>query len=401
MAISRAGRLPAVENGGMAKQVIQEARVHEFVEGLFGEDLHAKRVLSLSHVTLGAIHAVSLAVHAIGQGLALARRLEKKHAVKQVDRFLSNKGINVWELFPGWVGFVVAARPELVVAMDWTEFDEDGHSTIALNLLTEHGRATPLVWKTVKKTELKKRRNEYEDEVLQRLKESLPSTVTKVTVLADRGFGDSKLYEAMKEEWGFHFNIRFRGVVLVTSEEGVTRPASEWVPDNGRPRILRNARVTAEQVPVPAVVLVHAKGMKEPWILAVSDLELSAAEAVKQYGRRFTIEETFRDIKDLRFGMGLSSTRASTPERRDRLFLVSALAISLLTLLGAAGEAVDLERHFKANTSKKRSYSLFRQGCMYYEFLPTMRAAWAEPLIAKFAELLAQHRVFTQIFGPI
>ena len=75
--------------------------------------------------------------------------------------------------------------------------------------------------------------------------------------------------------------------------------------------------------------------------------------------------------------------------------------MSLLTLLGAAGEAGDLERHFKANTFEKRSYSLFRQGCMYYEFVPTMRDAWAEPLIAKFSELLAQHRVFTQIFGPI
>lgn len=43
---------------------------------------------------------------------------------------------------------------------------------------------------------------------------------------------------------------------------------------------------------------------------------------------------------------------------------LSALACALLTLLGAAGESLGMERDLKANTAKKRTYSLFRQGCM-------------------------------------
>ena len=35
-------------------------------------DLHAKRVLSLANATLGVLTSASLAVHAIGQGLAQA-----------------------------------------------------------------------------------------------------------------------------------------------------------------------------------------------------------------------------------------------------------------------------------------------------------------------------------------
>jgi len=58
---------------------------------------------------------------------------------------------------------------------------------------------------------------------------------------------------------------------------------------------------------------------------------------VKGYGRRFSIEETFRDLTNLRFGMGLTDTRISSPGRRDRILLVGAIAASLLTLLGAAG----------------------------------------------------------------
>ncbi len=38
----------------------------------------------------------SLAVAMIGQALAQARGLATKHAIKQVDRLLSNNGIDVW-----------------------------------------------------------------------------------------------------------------------------------------------------------------------------------------------------------------------------------------------------------------------------------------------------------------
>jgi hypothetical protein len=53
------------------------------------------RVKSLAGATLGAIQSASLAVGLIGQGLALARGRLTKHAVKQVDRLLSNQGIDV------------------------------------------------------------------------------------------------------------------------------------------------------------------------------------------------------------------------------------------------------------------------------------------------------------------
>ena len=48
--------------------------VHNFLDTLFGDDLHAKRVKSLAGATLGAIQSASLAVGLIGQGLALARK---------------------------------------------------------------------------------------------------------------------------------------------------------------------------------------------------------------------------------------------------------------------------------------------------------------------------------------
>jgi len=60
--------------------------VHQFVEQIVGEDLHAKRVLSQANGVIGVMHAAALAVQSIGQGLAVAQGLDPKHAIKQVDR---------------------------------------------------------------------------------------------------------------------------------------------------------------------------------------------------------------------------------------------------------------------------------------------------------------------------
>ena len=74
-------------------------QVHEFVVDLLGEDVHATRVLSFARGVVGVLHAAALGVHAVGRGLAKAMGLEPKHAIKQVDRLLSNTGVNVWDWF--------------------------------------------------------------------------------------------------------------------------------------------------------------------------------------------------------------------------------------------------------------------------------------------------------------
>ncbi|GAC1502653.1 MAG: IS4-like element IS1481A family transposase [Steroidobacteraceae bacterium] len=371
--------------------------VRGFIGGLYGHELHAKRVDALAGATLGVMAGASLAVAMIGQALAQARGLVTKHAVKQVDRLMSNQGIDVWDSFARWVPQQVGAQQDILVAMDWTDFDHDGQSTLVLSLVTGHGRAAPLIWLTVWKEEIATRRNDYEDACLRRLAETVPPGC-RVTILADRGFGDQKLF-AFLGELGFGYVIRFRGNIHVTDADGQTRPAAEWVGRGGRARKLRDARVTAQGRQVGAVVCVHAKGMKEPWCLAASDPEATAAVLVNHYARRWTIEPAFRDTKDLRFGMGLSSTRIGEPTRRDRLLLVSAFAMALLTLLGATGESLGMDRLLKSNTSKTRSHSLFRQGCMLYELIPNMPEHRLAPLMAAFAQAVAQASAFSGLFA--
>lgn len=370
------------------------------IDNIFGDSEHEKRKQSLANAALGVINSASLIVHRIGLGLATAQNLFGKHAVKQVDRLLSNEKLVPWECFSYYVPYVISSRKKIVVAMDWTDFDGDKQATITISLVTSHGRATPLIWKTVSKKELKNRRNDYEDEVLHRLKETVPADV-HVTVLADRGFGDTKLYDFLKTDLGFDFVIRFRGNISVANKQGEKRNAQDWVGIGGRAKTLRYAKVTMEEYEVPVVVCVKAKNMKQTWCIAASNENAIASELIRWYSKRWGIEPQFRDTKDMHFGMGLSETSISNPQRRDRLLLISALAVIILTLFGATGEKLGMDKYIKVNTVKRRTLSLFRQGCHYFNKLMRMKLEEAKKFVKCFTDLLLEHQSLKSILWVI
>lgn len=362
------------------------------------EDVHAARIDSMARYSTAIMRCVRASVSAIGAAYAEMEELKPKHGVKQVDRFLSNKGFDVAAMTPDWVRFVLGGRPEVNVALDWTEFDDDDHATLCAYVVTTHGRATPLIWQTVKKSELKDHRTGHEHALIERLHAAVPPDV-RITVLADRGFGDQALY-LLLSTLGWDYVIRFRGIILV-EHDGEQRPAADWLLPTGRARKLAGVRVTADRTEIGAVVVVHDKRMKEPWILATSLSTQTAAAIVKLYGRRFTIEETFRDQKDLRFGLGLRATHIRSAARRDRFLFLLAIAQALLTLLGAASERSGLDAYLRVNTVKRRTHSLFRQGTYWYRCIPTMRDEWFDRLMTAYVDVLQEHREMSAILGAI
>ena len=383
------------------KNILPRKKIADFIDNLYDGDLHAKRVLSLANATLGVLVSASLAVHAIGQGLAQALgKLEQARSKtgRPVAEQSGDRCVGILRLLGP---YLVGARLEVVVAMDWTSFARDQQDTVVLSMLTGHGRATPLMWRTVRSSTLKGQMKRYEKELLERLREVVPSQV-KVTVVADRGFGDCKLFKTIAQELGFAYVIRIRGDIYVTSAKGERRKAAQWVGQGGRSRTLRGAQVTDEHhLEVGRVVCVHDRKMKEPWCLVASESTVGTRTLIRYYGKRWGIETSFRDIKDMRFGMGLSARRVSSPQRRDRMLLLSALAIALLSLLGGAGESLGYDRWLKVNTAKYRTHSLFRQGLMLYDHIPNWSDERVCPLMERFSEMLMEQRVFKEIFGVI
>ena len=186
-----------------------------------------------------------------------------------MDRLLSNPKINVEDdILASWVPYIVGARSSIVVALDWTDFDADNQATIMLSLITDHGRAPPRGWLTVDKRTLKDNRSLYEHRVLVRLAELLPADTKGV--VADRGFGDQKLYRVLTEELCFDYVIRFqrrRGRHRRDRRNPHRRGlgAGQWSSP-----VLRAAAVTADRYPVGTVVCVQDPDMKQAWCLAAS-----------------------------------------------------------------------------------------------------------------------------------
>lgn len=345
------------------KKIVTMPFLRNVVERIFSKALHVKQIESICHGVLGVLYGTRLSSTAMGRAMAMERGIIPKHAIKQMDRLVGNTKISIEIGLGVLVQYLVAMRDALVVSLDWTEFGKDEQSVIAVNLITKHGRATPLVWHTVRDSNLKRRRNRYEREVLELLKSLLPPHI-RVTVLADRGFADTKFHRFIERELGWDFIIRMRENVFVTTQDGRRFKVRDGVPKNGRIVEYRDPLVTAKEALTGAVVCVKKRGMKEAWSLATS-LKGHKKRVVKLYSRRFTCEENFRDTKDDRFGLGLKETRVSTPERRDRLLFLNALATIILTLLGKAGELIGYDRKLRANTARIRTHSLFRQGREY------------------------------------
>jgi hypothetical protein len=339
---------------------IDERLVHRVAKSALGALLHHKQVLSVALVVLGVVYTARMTIHAIGAALAGARGGCMKHGIKQVDRFLSNAKIKPLDLHHGLVAAAVGARKHIEVSMDWTDFDKDDHTTLALSLIMRRGRAIPLVWSTVRKSCLKKTQTLHERTAVQMLRDALRADV-RVTVIADRGFGSTDLYDHLLGIPGFDFIIRFRQKIFV-SVAGRHEKASALVPRNGRILVIRDARLTAKRAGPYTVVLHKAARMKEAWCLATSLDTADGRDIVRAYGHRFECEEGFRDLKDWRFGLALRHTSIKAEGRRERILFAFALAAFLLTIVGIESERLGCDRYLRANTSVRRTHSLFRQG---------------------------------------
>ncbi len=377
---------------------LEEIRQQLFT--IFNTDMHLKRQHSLADAAMGLINSDSLITHALGEGLAYAKGLNKKHTTKQIDRLLSNKKLKVWDVASYWVPYVIGQRNSIEVALDWTSFWHDDQKTLCLNLLTSHGRATPLIWKTVDAKRLKGNQGHYEDEMLSRLKEVLPSDVD-VVIVADRGFASYRFFDFISNELGFKYVIRLKASTTVISSKGTENKVKDWLRPDGRALNIKQAKVTKDEFPVEQVIVTKQKDMKDAWYLASNCRDKKTKEIINLYGRRWKIEPYFRDVKDKRFGFGLANTHIKSPERRDRLFLIVAIAYVLFTLLGAAGEQLGFDVKLKVNTVKKRTHSLIRQGMFYYDFFRNFNDKEKHDLMNVFNALLDSHSVWSEILCVI
>lgn len=146
--------LALVARTRQARKTLSLSHVREVMTDLFGQQFHAARVLSLANGVAGVLSAAVLSLHAIGHAYAQLAGITSKSGIKQVDRLVGNDGLSLDKLMSAWIGHVVGGSWHICVAMDWTDFDDDDHTTLCIYQVTSHGRALPLCWKTTRKSQL-------------------------------------------------------------------------------------------------------------------------------------------------------------------------------------------------------------------------------------------------------
>ena len=287
----------------------------------FGDDLHAKRVKSLAGATLGAIQSASLAVLAlIGQGLALARGRLTKHAVTAGGPGCYCPTRASTSRCPA--GALGALRGRQTRqhhggdGLDRVRRRRSGDDHAVSVVPPRTGHAAGLADRGQGGAEKPSQRLRVSESWV-RLAEILPADV-RVRIVADRGFGDHKLYRVLTEELKFDFVIRFRGNITVTATSGEARAAADWVGAGGRARTLQRRGGHRRGVSGRHRGLRGGRrAWKEPWCLAASTADEPARALISLCAKRWEIEEWFPRHKGspVRHGARIDACQHAGPAR--------------------------------------------------------------------------------------
>lgn len=292
--------------------------------------LRLSQAKTLADLVEAATHAGRATLSAIGR--CLVGNATAKSRIQRTWRFCDNDRIRIGDAMTGFINRITRKRKKpLLVALDWTQI-RAFHTLMAAAVLG--GRAVPLLWATYTEGQLYRSQNSYEEGLLRLLVSMLPEGV-KVILLADRGFGRTELARTCLD-LGVRFLIRIKPDVRVT-HTSYTGRLDDYPIKKGMWRVLAGAQYRSDEAVTLNVVIRWKKGLPkkrdEAWFL-MTDLAGNAVQLTDLFARRTAIEELFRDGKDGRYGLGLGQSQVETAGRLDRLILIVALALILLSGLG-------------------------------------------------------------------
>jgi hypothetical protein len=341
--------------------------------------IHMARLGLVAAVVVGILRVGRLSVSAVGRGLEGGAR--PKHAIKRVDRALSNAWIHVHrdQLFRLLARHLIGAGSRPLILVDWTKVGVRKHALVAA--VPIGGRALTLYAEVHPETRLG--RADVQRRFLRRLAGVLPPDCRPI-IVADAGFHGAFFNAVARLGWDFVG--RLRGLVTVDPVAGgtattnialqsaatlVAHDAGTFFVAKSRDRYV--ARIVTQRhastnrkwrhLPKRGNTANAVRGAHEPWILVTSLPDDSAARIANIYATRMQIEETFRDTKNPRFGWALRHVRCRSVERLANLLLFAAFAMFAASVVGWHAEQAGLHRAYQANTLQRRVLSIFVLGC--------------------------------------
>jgi hypothetical protein len=75
---------------------------------------------------------------------------------------------------------------------------------------------------------------------------------------------------------------------------------------------------------------------------------LNATAIIAIYAKRMQIEQSFRDLKNERLGLGFSAARSHSAKRLEVLLLIAHLSSWMMRLIGECAQKCHMERYFQS-----------------------------------------------------
>lgn len=357
----------------------------------FCPEVHASRLQAVMDVAVGLTKSKRLSIAEIGRHLPEQTKL--KHRIKKVDRLLGNHHLYdelniIYSGLSQYVFKYISHDQYSPIVIDLC-YLKDTHDIQMLSAeVATQGRTIPLYREVFSSGELKGRETDF----ITKLAECIPSN-RDVLIIMDAGFGDDWFKAIESQQW--YWLVRARGgkhVKLSPDEEW--HEASELFDRAGaRAKCYENAFITKSESRSCRVIIKkgslsskrkkpsrlprnynsangnYQRTAKEPWILATNLPKIyDTTKIINAYKKRMQIEESFRDIKSPRYGLGGRYFQTRNVYRWGIAMLLAAIAQIILWVLGVLGHSQGLQRIFQVNTAyDKKQFSYFFLGQLIIE----------------------------------
>lgn len=340
-------------------------------------EIHAKRLASLLAAVEAVVSGSRLTLSDVGRGLSGS--VAVKHNIKRIDRLLGNGLLHteVPKLYEALVRQCLAGIPMPLIVIDWSDLTPDRHWQVLRASVALEGRSMTLYEQVHPQSRAASPR--VHKAFLTQLATLLPTGCTPI-LITDAGFRGAWFRLVNRMGWYWIGRIRNRDMVCPADDDTwagcktLYSKATAKAQSLGQYHYVRSHPVSCRLVLIKRASqgrhkksrlgkrvrsrhsLKNARSQREPWLLAVCPrlTHLSAEAVVAVYSQRMQIEESFRDLKSERFGLGFASGRSTQKDRLGVLLLVACLASFVLRLIGEVGKAQQLDFQFQSNTRRSR-----------------------------------------------
>ena len=350
--------------------------LHRILSTSFPE-IHTKRLASLLAAVGAVVSGSRLTLSDMGRGLS--GTVAVKHNIKRIDRLLGNSALHTElpKLYEALVRQCLEGISMPLIVIDWSDLSPDRQWQLLRASVAVEGRSMTLYEEVHPQSCATSPR--VHQAFLTQLAAMLPTGCVPI-LITDAGFRGAWFRLVNRMGWYWIGRIRNRDMVSPADVDTwagcktLYARATAKAKSLGQYNYVRNHPVPCRLVLIKRINrgrhskgklgklarstqnIKNARAQREPWLLAVSPKldHLSAQAVVAVYAQRMQIEESFRDLKSERFGLGFSASRTTQKNRLGILLLVACLASFVLRLSGEVGKTKQMEFQFQSNTRRSR-----------------------------------------------